>query len=225
MENYDFDLYKATKDIENNYFTRIDKDKYNNDREYIEKVNVINMKRLLTNNANPDFENIISFKIDCKLKLRGFNDYKDIKISYYQNMNDNTTNFAGLSFTSTELKIISKEKDNSYLEDEILYEFNMMKRKNLGMNDKKNTLKVKTKELVNLSDFDGKRCPKFHLSIEKFKKEFLKIITELNKYEDIQFLIDGKYYSLKDINLHNENLFRVATDKEFKNYLVKEGFR
>ncbi|QPI17099.1 hypothetical protein [Staphylococcus phage vB_StaM_SA1] len=224
MEGYDFDLYIINKDLKNNHFMKINREKYINDRDYIEKVNTINIIKLLNHDADTDYENIISFKVNCKLKLRGFDNYKDITLRYYQNMNDHQTNFAGIIFTSTELNIITKEKDNSYLEDEIFYEFNMMKRKNLGMNNKKNTLRVKTSESITLSDIDEK-YPITYLSINKFTKEFLKMITELNKYEDIQFLIDEKYYSVKDINLCNENLFRTATDKEFKNYLVKKGFR
>ncbi|QQM14655.1 hypothetical protein CPT_MarsHill_121 [Staphylococcus phage MarsHill] len=223
MKNYDFDLYMINKDTKDNYFMKINKDKYNNDREYIEKVNTINMIKLLTDNADPDFENITEFEVDCKLKLRDYDDYKDIKLSYYQNMNELTNNFAGITYVSTKLKFISKEKDNSYLIDEILYEYKMMNG-NVDLNNKRNTVKVKRNETVTLKDV-SERCPKFYLSLEKFTKEFMKMITELNKYEDIQFLIDGTYYSLKDINLHNKDLFRTATNKEFKNYLVKKGFR
>lgn len=223
MEGYDFDLYIINKDLEDNRFMKINKDRYDNDRDYIERVDTINMIKLLTDNANPDYENVLQFTVECKLKLRGFNDYKNMKLSYYQNMDSGSTSFAGISFVKTELKLISKEKDNSYLKDEMLYEYNMMKM-GTSINSKLNTIKLTKNEGVALNSI-SERCPKFHLSLEKFQKQFIKIITELNKYEDVQFLIDGSYYSLKDINLHNKDLFRTATDKEFKNYLVKEGFR
>ncbi|QQO92508.1 hypothetical protein CPT_Machias_123 [Staphylococcus phage Machias] len=223
MEGYDFDLYITNRDLKDNHFMKINKDRYNNDRDYIERVNTINMIKLLTHVSYPDYENIISFNVDCKLKLRGFNDYKDIKLSYYQEVESKSTIIAGISFVKTELNLISKEKDNRYLTDELLYEYDMMKI-NTSINNKLNTIKLTKNEATALNSI-SQRSPKFHLSLDKFRREFLKMITELNKYEDIQFLIDGTYYSLEDINLYNKDLFRTATDKEFKNYLVKEGFR
>lgn len=217
MFNHNILLYKPIS-IDYNDFIELNKEKYKNDREYIKMINVFNLMELLKIDS---FKDKTFFGAECKLKLRGYDEYKNIKVVYNQSL-DSDPIFSNLKNFNAELDIISKERDNTYMTEELLYEYNMMKM-STHINDKANTITIKIKNFINSNKENFNND--FEFLIKEFENNLLKNLTDLHKYEDLQLLINSEYHSLKDINVYNEKIFRPATDKEFKNYLVKKGFR
>ncbi|BDE75599.1 hypothetical protein [Staphylococcus phage S6] len=217
MFNHNILLYKPIS-IDYNDFIELNKEKYKNDREYIKMINVFNLMELLKIDS---FKDKTFFETECKLKLRGYDEYKNIKVVYNQSL-DSDPIFSNLKNFNAELDIISKERDNTYMTEELLYEYNMMKMSTC-INDKANTITIKIKNFINSNKENFNND--FEFLIKEFENNLLKNLTDLHKYEDLQLLINSEYHSLKDISVYNEKIFRPATDKEFKNYLVKKGFR
>lgn len=196
-----------------NELVDFNKEKYYKDDGYKKKMdNLLIRKYFIKYRKGTAFSFMMDFTIpECRIILKRGNlrMHYDLKNRYLSpNIVKSTTK---VSFSSDD------EIGNNYIIQLFnYYEFNSI---DLHMNDEGDTLYFYIFEEEEKGEVNF-----LELTVNNLLKKFIPFLKGFEDYVDLEVLINGKFYSIEDVNALNEDLFAPATDKDIKNYLIHKNF-